>query len=118
MLASRYQAVYTDDSGRLARQQLVAHYPISRVVQTEWLHMDAQNRIHPTLPASLKLVFVFDFDIRHNPRQLLFMYIDSRYPIRHKLLLAGAESVPEITLSRVSAIDAPTTGETTPIYSL
>jgi len=50
MLASRYQAVYTDDSGRLARQQLVAHYPISRVVQTEWLHVDAQNRIHPMIP--------------------------------------------------------------------
>jgi hypothetical protein len=41
------------------------------------------------------LVFVFDFDVSHNHGQLLFMYIDSRYPIWHKLLLrAGAESVP------------------------
>src|ERR1700732_2590990 len=61
-----------------------------------------------SVPASLELVFVFDFDVSHNHGQLLFMDIDSRYPIRHKLLLAGAESVPKITLSRVSAIDAPT----------
>jgi len=55
-----------------------------------------------SVPPSLELVFVFDFDVSHNHGQLLFMYIDSRYPIRHKLLLAGAESVPKITLSRVS----------------
>src|ERR1022692_3283760 len=40
-----------------------------------------------SVPASLELVFVFDFDVSHNHGQLLFMYIDSRYPIRHKLLL-------------------------------
>ena len=37
------------------------------------------------IPASLQWVFVYDFDISHNHRQLLFMDIDSRYPIRHKL---------------------------------
>src|ERR1019366_8139218 len=41
-----------------------------------------------------------------------------RYPIRHKLLLAGAESVPKITLSRVSGYRRSHRGETTPIYSL
>src|SRR5215471_12947759 len=30
------------------------------------------------------------------------MHIDSRYPIGNSYLLAGAESVPEITLTRVS----------------
>src|SRR5258705_1945556 len=71
-----------------------------------------------SVPASLELVFVFDFDVSHNHGQLRFMDIDSRYPIRHKLLRAGAESVPEITLSRVSGYRRPLWGETTPIYSL
>jgi hypothetical protein len=48
-----------------------------------------------SVPASLKLVFAFDFDISHNHGQLLFVHIDSRYLIRHKLLLAGVESVPD-----------------------
>jgi len=30
------------------------------------------------------------------------MNIDSRYPVGHKLLLAGAESVPQVTLTRVA----------------
>jgi hypothetical protein len=33
-----------------------------------------------SVPASLELVFVFDSDVSHNHGQLLFMYIDSRYP--------------------------------------
>src|SRR5215469_9953204 len=32
-------------------------------------------------PEALELVFVVDFDIRHYHGELLFMYIDSRYPI-------------------------------------
>jgi hypothetical protein len=59
------------------------------------------------------LVFVVDFNVSHNYGQLLFVDVDSGYPLRHRLLLAGAESVPEITLSRVSGIAAPTGGETT-----
>lgn len=38
-----------------------------------------------SVPASLKLVFIFDFDVSHYHSQLPFMYIDSRDPIRHRL---------------------------------
>jgi hypothetical protein len=41
----------------------------------------------------LKLVFLFDFDVGHDHCQHLLVDIDSRYSVRHKLLLAGAESV-------------------------
>src|SRR5712664_2671691 len=54
------------------------------------------------IPASLQWVFVFDFDISHNHRQLLFMDIDSRYPIRHKLPPGGSGERAGDTLSRVS----------------
>src|SRR5215813_7326008 len=43
-----------------------------------------------TLPPSLKLVFVVDFDVSHNYGQLLLMDIDSRYPIRHRLPPGGS----------------------------
>jgi len=33
---------------------------------------------------------------------IFIMNIDSRYPLGHKLLLAGAESVPQVTLTRVA----------------
>jgi hypothetical protein len=42
-----------------------------------------------TVPASLKLVFVVDFDVRHNYRQHLFMDVNSGYPIRHRLPPGG-----------------------------
>src|SRR4029077_2247191 len=48
-------------------------------------------------PASLKVVFVVDSDMSHNYSQLLFVDVN---PVI--LYAAGAESVPEITLSRVS----------------
>ena len=60
------------------------------------LLLDEPLRQHPQLlriaaePASLKLVFVFDFDVSHNHGQLLLMNIDSRYPIRHKLPPGGS----------------------------
>jgi hypothetical protein len=41
----------------------------------------------------LKLVFLFDFDVGHDHCKHLLVHIDSRYPVRHKLLLARAESV-------------------------
>src|SRR5206468_5725592 len=41
-------------------------------------------------PASLKLVFVVDFNVNHNHRQLLFMDINSGYPIRHRLPPGGS----------------------------
>src|SRR5262249_20393575 len=55
-----------------------------------------------SVPASLELVFLVDFHVSHNHRQLLLMDINSGCPIWHRSLLAGAESVPEITLSRLS----------------
>jgi hypothetical protein len=39
------------------------------------------------------LVFTFDFDVRHNYSQHLFMDINSRYPIGHSSSWPGAESV-------------------------
>jgi hypothetical protein len=44
-------------------------------------------------PSSLKLVLTVDFHVRHNYGQHLFMNMDSRYPVGHKLFLTGAESV-------------------------
>ena len=65
------------------------------------------------IPASLQWVFVFDFDISHNHRQLLFMDIDSRYPIRHKLPPGGSGERAGDTLSRVSGYRRSHGGETT-----
>src|ERR1039458_2963122 len=49
-----------------------------------------------------KLVLAFHLHVGHHHSQHLFMHVDSRYPISHKLLLAGAESVPKVTFSRVT----------------
>jgi hypothetical protein len=49
-----------------------------------------------------KLVLAFHFDISHDHGQQLFMNVNSRYPVRHQLLLAGAESVPQLALTRVA----------------
>jgi hypothetical protein len=43
-----------------------------------------------SVPASLKLVLVVDFDVSHNYGQLLFMDINSGYPIRHRLPPGGS----------------------------
>src|SRR5215469_15645563 len=43
-----------------------------------------------SVPALLKLVFLFDFHISHHHRQLLFMDINSGYPIRHRLPPGGS----------------------------
>src|SRR5204863_4345964 len=50
----------------------------------------------------LKLVFAFDFNVGHNYSQHLLVDIDSRYPVRHKLLLAGSGERAAITLTRVA----------------
>ena len=41
-------------------------------------------------PASLKLVCVVDFDVSHNYSQLLFVDVNSGYPIRHRLPPGGS----------------------------
>jgi hypothetical protein len=41
----------------------------------------------------LKLVFVVDFDVRHNYGQHLLVDINSRYPIGHSSSWPGAENV-------------------------
>ena len=66
-----------------------------------------------SVPASLELVFVFDFDVRHYHGQLLLMYIDSRYPIRHRLPPGGSGERADGTLSRVSGYRRSHRGETT-----
>jgi hypothetical protein len=50
----------------------------------------------------LKLVFAFDFNVGHNYSQHLLVDIDSRYPVRHRLLLAGSGERAAITLTRVA----------------
>src|SRR5207249_11266885 len=51
---------------------------------------------------SLKLVFAFDFNVGHNYSQHLLVDIDSRYPVRHRLLLAGSGERAATTLTRVA----------------
>jgi len=56
---------------------------------------------HPPLKPELTV----NFHIRHNYCQHLFMNIDSidsRYPVRHKLLLAGSGERAAVTLTRVA----------------
>src|SRR5712664_932937 len=55
----------------------------------------------------LKLVFAFDFDVRHNYSQHLFMDINSRYPIEHSSSWPGAESVLRLPYTGSRAIAAP-----------
>jgi len=51
----------------------------------------------------IKSLEAVDFDVGHDHRQHPFMNVNSCYPVRHKsLLLAGAESVPQVILSRVA----------------
>src|SRR5258708_3996971 len=69
-------------------------------------------RIAP-VPASLKLIFVFDFDVSHNHGQPLFMDIDSRHPIRHRLPPGGNGERAGLTLTWVSGYRRPHRGDTT-----
>jgi hypothetical protein len=50
------------------------------------------------------------FNIAYYYRQLLFMYVDSRYAI-HTFLLAGAESVPQLTSTTVAGYRCSPPGE-------
>jgi len=50
----------------------------------------------------LKLLFAFDFNVGHNYSQHLLVDIDSRYPVRHRLLLAGSGERAAITSTRVA----------------
>ena len=68
---------------------------------------------------SLKPEFIVNFYVRHNYGQHLFMNINSRYPVRHKLLLAGSGERAAVTLSRVAGYRRSLQGKTTtPNYSL
>src|SRR6266480_1521828 len=53
---------------------------------------------HPPLKPELTV----NFHVRHNYSQHLFMNINSRYPVRHKLLLAGSGERAAVTLTRVA----------------
>jgi len=69
-------------------------------------------RVAP-VPALLKLVLVVDFHISHNHSQLLFVYIDSRYPIRHGFPPGGSGERAGLTLNRVAGYRRSHRGETT-----
>src|SRR5215471_13901029 len=43
-----------------------------------------------SVPASLELIFVFDFNVSHHHGQLLFVDVNSGYPIRHRLPPGGS----------------------------
>src|ERR1700719_3376258 len=53
---------------------------------------------HPPLKPELAI----NFHVRHNYGQHLFMNINSRYPVGHKLLLAGSGERAAVTLSWVA----------------
>src|SRR5258708_36065396 len=61
----------------------------------------------------LELVLAFDFYVGHDYCQHLFVNIDSRYPIRHKLLLAGSGERAAVTLTRVAGYRRSPLGKTT-----
>ena len=63
--------------------------------------------------ASLKVIFVFDFDVSQNHGQHPFMNIDSRNPIRHRLPPGGNGERAGLTLIWVSGYRRPHRGETT-----
>ncbi len=65
------------------------------------------------VPASLKLIFVFDFDVSHNYGQPLLMDIDPRHPVRHRLPPGGNGERAGLTLTWVSGYRRSHRGETT-----
>jgi hypothetical protein len=69
-------------------------------------------------PPPFELVLALDFDIRHHHRQHLLVHIDSRNSVGHRLLLAGAESVPTLHYSESRATAGSTEETTAPTYSL
>src|SRR6266478_2900851 len=83
------------------------------------LLLDEPFRQHPQLlriaavPASLKLIFIFDFDVSHNHGQPFFMNIDSRHSIRHKLPPGGNGERAGLTLTWVSGYRRSHTVDTT-----
>ena len=60
-----------------------------------------------SVPASLELVFVVDRDVSDNYGELLLMYVDSRYPIRHWLPPGGRGECAGVTLTRVAGYRRP-----------
>src|SRR5208337_3273493 len=62
---------------------------------------------HPPLKPELTV----NFHVRHNYGQHLFMNINSRYPVRHKLLLAGSGERAAVTLTRVAGYRRSPRGE-------
>src|SRR5271165_6428916 len=73
------------------------HFPFQQPFGQQSQMLGASAKTPP-----FKLVLAFHLHVGHHHSQHLFMHVDSRYPISHKLLLAGAESVPRVTFSRVT----------------
>jgi hypothetical protein len=71
-----------------------------------------------TLLGSLAIVLAFDFDLGHDHRQHLFMYVNSRYPVRHKLPSGRGERAASSFNQGRRLSPLPSQGKTTPNYLL
>src|SRR2546426_7229532 len=72
-----------------------------------------------TVSDPFKLVPPLNFNVGHDHSQHLFMYVDSRYPVRHNFPPGGSGERAASSLSRVTGYRCShRRGETTPNYSL
>jgi hypothetical protein len=76
-----------------------------------------ENLTPATLNAPLKLVFAFGFHVGYDHGQHLFMNVNSRYPVRHKVPPGGSGERATRYLIQGRGL-SPSGGETTPNYSL
>src|SRR5260370_15146379 len=69
--------------------------------------------------AHLKLVLALAFDVSHNHRQHLFMNVNSRYSVRHKLPPGGSGKRASTSINQGRGLSPlPQGEETMPNYSL
>src|SRR4029077_4790057 len=72
-----------------------------------------------TVTDPFKLVLPLNFNVGHDHSQHPFMYVDSRYPVRHASPPGGSGEHATSSLSRVTGYRrSHKRGETTPNYSL
>src|SRR5215472_10129746 len=95
------------------------HHDFLNLLLDQILRQQSQLcRVAPKL-APTKLVLTIDFDVRDSDRQHPLMDVNSCYLVRHRCSFwRGAESVPSVTLSRVTGYATPIKRDTTPNYSL
>src|SRR5260370_16209204 len=90
-----------------------SHHHFLDLLLDEPFRQHAQLLRIAAVPASLKLIFVFDFDVSHDHSQFLFMDIDSRHPIRHRLPPGGNGARAGLTFTWVSGYHPSHMGKTT-----